>query len=295
MAYTSPTSAEVQQTEVSTRQNPKPTQQKEDDYSSSGESQQSSESESEEERGAKEHEERAAFKSRGSTVKMGNGRGLDRMVAVTPGHRSKDYGQNSQSSEDDHGSNISDNDYDSDINGDKILIDSTRKKRKMIGLGDSGKRRKMSSADVAALAKKYQKVLCKLEQSKKRIDDLERKVTVLRNAKKKKGAQKDPRTRQYISELRALIRYSLGRHKKFFPPKCNKWSDNPQTICQLVIKAIQWTPDMQDVDKIAVWNNVLAPNLNPLLSEFKNKIHQPMRHTFNCECNIQCVSHMLIR
>jgi hypothetical protein len=42
-----------------------------------------------------------------------------------------------------------------------------------------------------------------------------------------------------------------------------------------VVKAIQWTPDMQDDDKIAVWNNVLAPNLSPLLSEFKNKIHQP--------------------
>jgi hypothetical protein len=226
---------------------------------------------------------------------MGSGRGLDRMVAVTPGLRGNVLGQDSQSVEDEDGSNLSDDDYDSDINGDKILIDNTCKKRKMIGLGDSGKRKKISSADVTALAKKYQRVLCKLEQSKKRIDELERKVTVLRNAKKKKGAQKDPRTRQYISELRALIRYSLGRHKKFFPPKCTKWSDHPQTICQLVVKAIQWTPDMQDDDKIAVWNNVLAPNLNPLLSEFKNKIHQPMWHAFNCKCNIQRVYYMLIQ
>jgi hypothetical protein len=49
----------------------------------------------------------------------------------------------------------------------KILIDNTHKKRKMIGLGDSGKRKKISSADVTALAKKYQRALCKLEQSKK--------------------------------------------------------------------------------------------------------------------------------
>jgi hypothetical protein len=96
MTCTSPTLAEVQQREVSSRQNPKPTQQKEDDYSSSSDSQRSSESDSEEERRAKEHEERAAFNSRGgANVKMGSGRGLDRMVAVTPGLRGNVLGQDS--------------------------------------------------------------------------------------------------------------------------------------------------------------------------------------------------------
>jgi hypothetical protein len=60
------------------------------------------------------------------------------MVAVTPGLRGDVLGQDSQSVEDADGSDLSDNDYDSDINGDKIL-NNTRKKRKMIGLGESGK------------------------------------------------------------------------------------------------------------------------------------------------------------
>jgi hypothetical protein len=151
MAYTSPTLAEVKQREVSSCQNPKPPQQEEDDYMSSSNSrEQSSESDSEEERGSKEHEERAAFNSRGgANVKMGSGRGLARMVPVTPGLRGDVLGQDSQSVEDAYGLDSSENDYDSDINGDKILIDNTCKKRKMIGLGDSAKRRKI---DVTALA-----------------------------------------------------------------------------------------------------------------------------------------------
>jgi hypothetical protein len=118
MAYTSPTLAEVQEREVSSHQNPKPPQQKEDDYSSSSDSacEQSSESESEEESGAKKQEEIAAFNSRGGAkVKMGSGRGLDRMVAVMPGLRGDVLGQDSQSVEDADGSDLSDNNYDSVI------------------------------------------------------------------------------------------------------------------------------------------------------------------------------------
>ena len=54
-----------------------------------------------------------------------------------------------------------------------------------------------------------------------------------------------------------------------------------QMICQLVMKAIQWPPEYTDEDKITVWNDVLSKLLKPLMSEYKNKIHQPMRHTFN--------------
>jgi hypothetical protein len=276
MAYKSPPSEE--QVQTGKRVVPSQKQPHHDYSSSSGNSSDSSSSEDETKQiGRLQLKERAAFNSRdnigekGVSTKEGGGR---RMVPVTPANRhtsDKDsYENDSQDSSDEE----------SDIADGEIIIDNRKKKRSMMGLGSSRKRSKISS-DPNVVYKRLQVTLRKYEDAKKRIADLERKVTVLRNAKKKNGGVKDPRTKQYLSELRALIRYSLGHHKKFLPPGSTKWSDNPKTICQLVIKAIQWTPDIHDYDKIAVWNSVLAPNLNPLFSEFKNKIHQPMRQAFN--------------
>ena len=54
-----------------------------------------------------------------------------------------------------------------------------------------------------------------------------------------------------------------------------------KSICHIVVNNIQWWPDCSIEEKMDMWQRVLAANLKPMMTEYKNKIHQPMRHAFN--------------
>ena len=123
----------------------------------------------------------------------------------------------------------------------------------------------------------------KLDDAKDHIEELERKIAVLRKMKSGKSKEDNPQVKQFKSELRAFIRYNLGRKIKFLPDHYQMWSERPKTVCSLVCKAIHWAPGITSDDKITIWSNILAPNLKKLLTEYKNKIHQPMRKSFEGE------------
>ena len=76
---------------------------------------------------------------------------------------------------------------------------------------------------------------------------------------------------------------NFGRKIKFLPDHYQMWSEKPKTVCSIVCKAIHWAPGITSDDKITIWSNILAPNLKKLLTEYKNKIHQPMRKSFEGE------------
>ena len=122
-----------------------------------------------------------------------------------------------------------------------------------------------------------------LHDAENHIEELERKIAVLRKMKSGKSKEDNPQVKQFKSELRAFIRYNLGRKIKFLPDHYQMWSERPKTVCSLVCKAIHWAPGITSDDKITIWSNILAPNLKKLLTEYKNKIHQPMRKSFEGE------------
>ena len=96
----------------------------------------------------------------------------------------------------------------------------------------------------------------------------------------------DESTRQYKADLRAYIKYDLGRKMKFLPKGFELWSDKTNTVCQKVLANVHFPPDTTDEEKMDIWNGVLAPNLTPLFTEYKNKIHQRMFHFVSSLYNI---------
>lgn len=139
--------------------------------------------------------------------------------------------------------------------------------------------------------KKYKAALQKakklLQDEQDRADRAERALKVAKATKKKGGRVKRADTeaiKQFKSELRAHIKYDFGRSYKFLPKNAKKWSDKEKSLCQRIIQDIKWPESCKDEDKMQVWSDVLAPALREMLTEFKNKIHQPMRATFNSKC-----------
>lgn len=126
----------------------------------------------------------------------------------------------------------------------------------------------------------------KLKLAQDRIKETERSLQVAKYGKTKRSRTKndDATTRQYKSELRAYIKYDLGRKLKFLPAHWELWSDKERSVCQMVLKSIKFHPDATDEEKMTVWSNVLAPNMNILFSDYKNKIHQPMRLHYMSKC-----------
>lgn len=126
----------------------------------------------------------------------------------------------------------------------------------------------------------------KLKLAQDRIKETERSLQVAKYGKTKRSRVKndDATTRQYKSELRAYIKYDLGRKLKFLPAHWELWSDKERSVCQMVLKSIKFHPDATDEEKMTVWSNVLAPNMNILFSDYKNKIHQPMRLHYMSKC-----------
>jgi hypothetical protein len=126
----------------------------------------------------------------------------------------------------------------------------------------------------------------KLKSAQDRIKEAERSLQVAKYGKTKRsrGKNDDATTRQYKSELRAYIKYDLGRKLKFLPTHWELWSDKERSVCQMVLKSIKFHPDATDEEKMTVWSNVLAPNMNILFSDYKNKIHQPMRLHYMSKC-----------
>jgi hypothetical protein len=125
----------------------------------------------------------------------------------------------------------------------------------------------------------------KLKQALSKAAKSERALQVLRSThgkvRSKKAIVEDPRVRQMKSELRAFLKYELGRRVKFLPKGYKKWSEKSKSICQIVVNNIKWWPDCSIEEKMDMWQRVLAANLKPMMTEYKNKIHQPMRHAFN--------------
>lgn len=126
----------------------------------------------------------------------------------------------------------------------------------------------------------------KLKEAHDRIRDTERSLQVAKFAKTKRSRANndDATTRQYKSELRGFIKYGLGRRIKFLPKHFEMWSDKENSVCQMVMTAIQFHPDITDEEKMTIWSSVLAPNMTYLFTEYKNKIHQPMRLCYMSKC-----------
>jgi hypothetical protein len=133
-----------------------------------------------------------------------------------------------------------------------------------------------------ALIQTIKQLKKKLKAVQDRIRETERSLQVAKYAKTKRSRVKndDATTRQYKSELRAYIKYDLGRKVKFLPQHFELWSDKDKSVCQMVLNSIKFHPGVTDEEKMTAWSNVLSPNMTTLFGEYKNKIHQPMRLHF---------------
>lgn len=140
-----------------------------------------------------------------------------------------------------------------------------------------------SPQSTVALNKTISDLKKKLAEAEGRIREMERALQVARyttKTKRSRSKQHDSTTRQYRSELRAYIKYNLGRKLKFLPKNFEYWSENERSVCQMVLSEITFHSGVTDEDKMSVWTNVLAPSMTALYTDYKNKIHQPMRITY---------------
>ena len=147
--------------------------------------------------------------------------------------------------------------------------------------------------------KQYEKEIKALQKKLKAVENnlakSDRALQVLRSShgksRNKKVIDEDPEVKRYKSQLRSFIKYDLGRRMKFLPKGYSKWSDKAKSICQLVIKALNWPPGTSDDEKMDMWQRVLAPSLKRMISDYKNKIWQPMKK-FTQDKN--CTVHQVI-
>ena len=196
----------------------------------------------------------------------------------------------SQSDNDDESS-------DDESEDEHVTFDNVSSKRKSSRYDRSRARKKsrFSSDDkrMKVVAGNWMQMKSDYKKACQKIVELERKITVLRKAKSSKKKCLDPMIKQIKSELRSYMRYDFGRKLKFLPHGYGLWSDAKKSVCQLVVNAVQWPPDCSEDDKIAIWHTHLSKEVSPMLSEYKNKIHQPMRIAFNSKYSVFSCSHRI--
>ena len=173
-------------------------------------------------------------------------------------------------------------------------IDDYTKKRKLKVTHDARKsnrnaysRAPRSNETIMRLQNQISEMSKALQETNKKLGESQRAIKVLKTRRTKKRDGVDPAIKQMESELRAFIKYDFGRRYKFEPPGYKKWSDDPYSVCQIIMKkGIKFPPEYKEEDRMHAWTNVIAENIKPMMTEYKNKILQPMRQQFNSKCLI---------
>eukprot|EP00956_Cyclotella_meneghiniana_P034693 scaffold107563_cov52-Cyclotella_meneghiniana.AAC.2 len=86
--------------------------------------------------------------------------------------------------------------------------------------------------------------------------------------------------KEYDLQLSGIVRNVLLRYWKFFEEGMEQWSDDKDSVCQIVLSKIQMPPASTVDDEKKLWTGFLAMRLSRKFTVNRNKIVQDMRQTF---------------
>ena len=92
--------------------------------------------------------------------------------------------------------------------------------------------------------------------------------------------------KEYDLQLSGIVRNVLLRYWKFFEEGMEQWSDDKDSVCQIVLSKIQMPPGSTVDDEKKLWTGFLAMRLSRKFTVNRNKIVQDMRQTFVREYSI---------
>ena len=131
-----------------------------------------------------------------------------------------------------------------------------------------------------------------LMEKDEEIDALKRENQELKmihgTAKKMKAIKANPhcmmsedQVRDIESQVGGLIRMVLLRVFRTVEPEMLIWSDEPDTICGIVMSKLQLSTDRSEATDRALWDMVIAPRFGRKFGLIKNRQVQEMKNVFN--------------
>lgn len=157
----------------------------------------------------------------------------------------------------------------------------------------TAKRPRLSPDAVSELSesktREYEESLMEKDEE---IDALKRENQELKmihgTAKKMKAIKANPhcmmsedQVRDIESQVGGLIRMVLLRVFRTVEPEMLIWSDEPDTICGIVMSKLQLSTDRSEATDRALWDMVIAPRFGRKFGLIKNRQVQEMKNVFN--------------
>lgn len=127
-------------------------------------------------------------------------------------------------------------------------------------------------------------LLEKCEQYQEQLDELKRKLDDEHGRRPKKRVKKqlpEPKTmmeKRLVKDMKIVLRTYIIHHVSNQPKGWEKYSDDPGSMCQIVMnKMKQWPAQWRKEDKTNAWNGLLGPRFNREWSYAKNEVVTRMR------------------
>lgn len=91
----------------------------------------------------------------------------------------------------------------------------------------------------------------------------------------------DPLYKKLDQELRGIIRRVVLRLEKLWSDDMALYSEDEDTYCQIILKAVKWPGSVSEEEKVRIWKEFLSPRFKRAFCLERNRINQRMKKYFN--------------